>query len=173
MPIGWLRLIYRQRRMARRPIPNTPPRCNPLHGRSGYRSTMSLHCGLRRDETARGRSSCLAQSAIQLPNTGWPGARSIGGRGLARPVAPGGASLLAVLVSIRSSVVKNAASTAITTATAKSRTAVRWLFRSLLMRDLHYFTETQRIFDGSSGATKRRTKGRRRASPTASSSCCG
>ena len=37
-------LIYRQRRMARRPIPNTPPRCNPLHGRWGYRSTMRLDC---------------------------------------------------------------------------------------------------------------------------------
>jgi hypothetical protein len=51
-------------------------------------------------------------AAIQLPNTGWPGARSSGGCGLARPVAPGGVSLLAVLVSIRSSVVTNAASIA-------------------------------------------------------------
>lgn len=24
--------------------PNTPPRCNPLHGRWGYRSTMRLDC---------------------------------------------------------------------------------------------------------------------------------
>jgi len=64
-----------------------------------------------------------------------PGARSSGGRGLARPVVPGGVSLLAVLVSIRSSVVTSAASIAMTTATAKSTTAVRWLFGSLLMRE--------------------------------------
>jgi hypothetical protein len=70
----------------------------------------------------------------QLPNTGWPGARSSGGRGLARPVVPGGVSLLAVLVSTRPSVMTDAASIAIITATAKSTMAVRWLFRSLLMR---------------------------------------
>src|SRR4029077_15728872 len=73
--------------------------------------------------------------AAQLPNTGGPGARSSGGRGLARPVVPGAVSLLAVLVSIRSSVVTNAASIATIIATAKSMTAVRWLFRSLLMRE--------------------------------------
>jgi ABC-type proline/glycine betaine transport system permease subunit len=50
---------------------------------------------------------------------------------------PGGVSLLAVLVSIRSSVVKNAASIAIATTIAKSTMGVRWPFRSLLMRDLH------------------------------------
>jgi hypothetical protein len=50
----------------------------------------------------------------------------------------GGASLLAVLASIRSSVVKNAATIAIITATPKGSTAVRWLFRSLLMRAFHY-----------------------------------
>ncbi len=63
--------------------------------------------------------------ATQLPITAWPGARSSGGRGLARPVVPGGVSLLAVLVSTRSSVVTNAASIAIITATAKSPMAVR------------------------------------------------
>ena len=73
--------------------------------------------------------------ATQLPNTGWPGARSSGGRGLARPVVPGGVSLLAVLLSTRSSVVTDAASIAIITATAKSTTAVRCLFRWLFMRE--------------------------------------
>ena len=72
--------------------------------------------------------------ATQLPNSGWPGARSSGARGLARPVVPGGVSLLAVLVST-SSVVTNAASIAIIAAIAKSSMAVRWLFRSLFMRD--------------------------------------
>jgi hypothetical protein len=72
--------------------------------------------------------------AAQLPNTGWPGARSSGGRGFARPVVPGGVSLLAVLVST-SSVVTNAMSIAIIIARAKSMTVVRWLFRSLLMRE--------------------------------------
>jgi hypothetical protein len=62
--------------------------------------------------------------ATQLPITAWPGARSSGGRGLARPVVPGGVSLLTVLVSTRSSVVTNAASIAIITATAKSRMEV-------------------------------------------------
>jgi len=65
--------------------------------------------------------------ATHLPNTGWPGERSSGGCGLARPVVPGGVSLLAVLVSAHSSVV-NAATIAIITATAKSMMAVRWLF---------------------------------------------
>jgi Na+-transporting NADH:ubiquinone oxidoreductase subunit NqrB len=73
--------------------------------------------------------------AAQLPNTGRPGARSSGGRGLARPVVPGGVSLLALLLSTRSIVVTNAASIAIITATAKSMVAVRWLFRSLFMRE--------------------------------------
>ena len=68
--------------------------------------------------------------AAQLPNTGWPGARSNGRRGLARPVVPGGVSLLAVLVLTRSSVVTNP-SIAIIIATAKSMTAVRWLFPAL------------------------------------------
>ena len=80
--------------------------------------------------------------ATHLPNTGWPGARSSGGCGLARPVVPDGASLLAIYVSTRSSVVTNAATIAIATAMAKSKTAVRWLFRSLLMRDLHSNAET-------------------------------
>lgn len=69
--------------------------------------------------------------AAQLPITGWPGARSSGGRGLASPIVPGGVSLLAVFVSTRSSVVTVAASIAIITATAKSTTAIRWLFRLL------------------------------------------
>jgi hypothetical protein len=60
-----------------------------------------------------------------------------GGRSLARPVVvPRDGSLLAVLVSIRAVVVMNAAAIATITATAKSRTAVRSLFRSLLMIDL-------------------------------------
>src|SRR5215468_7315321 len=75
--------------------------------------------------------------ATRFPNTGWPGARSSGACGLARPVVPGGVLLLAVLVSTRSSVVADAARTATITAIAKSTIAVRWLFRSLLMRDLH------------------------------------
>src|SRR5215212_5546025 len=66
--------------------------------------------------------------------TGWPGARSSGGRGLARPVVPGAVSLLAVLVPTRSRVVTDAASIASITATAKSARAVRWPFRSLAMR---------------------------------------
>ena len=75
-----------------------------------------------------GRSPACSEYAIQLPNTGWPDARSSGGRGVARSVVPGGVSLRAVLVSIRSNVVTAAASIAIITATAKSTTAVRWLF---------------------------------------------
>src|SRR5260221_9429920 len=88
-------------------------------------------------------------AAQLLPGTGRPGARSRGGCGLARPVVPGGVSLLAVLVSTRSSVVTNAASIAIITATAKSPMAVRWLSRSLLMRDLHSGVETLYGLDGS------------------------
>jgi len=89
-------------------------------------------CGLAAALSRQGLGATLAARASQLPNTGWPGARSRGGCGLARPVVPGGASLLAV--SIRSSVVAKAAAIAIITATAKSTTAVRWLFRSLFMR---------------------------------------
>jgi len=73
------------------------------------------------------RKRPTAGVATHLPNTGWPGERSSGGCGLARPVVPGGVSLLAVLVSAHSSVV-NAATIAIITATAKSMMAVRWLF---------------------------------------------
>ena len=65
------------------------------------------------------RKRPTAGVATHLPNTGWPGERSSGGCGLARPVVPGGVSLLAVLVSAHSSVV-NAATIAIITATAKS-----------------------------------------------------
>lgn len=93
--------------------------------------------------TTRRRPASSAQSAhrpggicgsLLVPSTGWPGARSSGGCGLARPVVPGGVSLLALLVSTPSSVVTTAASTAMIAATAKSRTDVRWLFHSLLMR---------------------------------------
>ena len=69
-----------------------------------------------------------------MPNTGWPGARSNG-----------------VLVSIRSNVATNAASIAIVTAIAKGTMGVRWLFRSLLMRDLHSNVETLSGLDGSPG----------------------
>ena len=78
-----------------------------------------------------------------------PGARSSGGRGLARPVVPGGDSLLAVLVSIRSNVVTAATSIAIVTATAKSMTAVRWLFRWLGMRKPPQHRKTLCGLDGS------------------------
>ena len=84
-----------------------------------------------------GCKMCLQEATVaaQLPITAWPGARSSGGRGLARPVVPGGVPLLAVLLSTCSSVVTDAASAAIITATAKSTTAVRCLFRSLFMRE--------------------------------------
>src|ERR1700746_82555 len=59
-----------------------------------------------------------------------------GGRALPRPVVPKGAvSLVAVLLSTRSKVVRTAMSIAIITATAKSKRAVWWLFRSFLMRE--------------------------------------
>lgn len=88
--------------------------------------------------------------ATQSLFTGWPGARSSGGRGLARPVAPGGVSVLAVLVSTCASVVTHAATIAIMTI-AKSTKAVPWLFRSLLMRVLHSNRETLCGLDGSGG----------------------
>ena len=62
---------------------------------------------------------------------------------------PGGDSLLAVLVSIRSNVVTAAASIAIVTATAKSMTAVRWLFRWLGMRKPPQHRKTLCGLDGS------------------------
>ena len=53
-----------------------------------------------------------------------------------RPVVPKGAvSLVAVLLSTRSKVVRTAMRIAIITATAKSKRAVWWLFRSFLMRE--------------------------------------
>jgi len=59
-----------------------------------------------------------------------------GGRALPRPVVPKGAvSLVAVLLSTRSKVVRTAMRIAIITATAKSKRAVWWLFRSFLMRE--------------------------------------
>ena len=78
----------------------------------------------------RSRADCP-----HLPNTGCPDARSSGGRAVARPVVPGAVSLVAVLFSTRSKVVKNAMSIATITATAKSKRAVWWPFRSFLMRD--------------------------------------
>jgi hypothetical protein len=63
----------------------------------------------------------------RLPNTGWLGARSSGGCALARPVEPGAVPLSAVLLSTRSSVVTNATSIAIVTATAKSTRAMNSL----------------------------------------------
>ena len=49
-----------------------------------------------------------------------------------RPVVPKGAvSLVAVLLSTRSKVVRTAMSIAIITATAKSKRAVWWLFRGI------------------------------------------
>lgn len=84
---------------------------------------------------------CSTSRAAQLPITGSPGARPNGGRGLARPVVPGGASLLAVRVSTRSNVVTVATSIAMIAATAKSTTAVRWLFRSSSIAKLHSSTK--------------------------------
>ena len=49
-----------------------------------------------------------------------------------RPVVPKGAvSLVAVLLSTRSKVVRNAMTVAIITAAAKSKRAVWWLFRGI------------------------------------------
>jgi hypothetical protein len=56
------------------------------------------------------------------------GARGNGGWGRAKPIAPGGASMLALRVSTLSSVVRNAAITAITKAVAKTANTVRWVF---------------------------------------------
>ena len=126
--------------------PKAKRRC--IRNRSIYRAPPEGSPDRARDRTASGLVSPVRTGlcrgiltlpfqnvAAQLPNTGRPGARSSGGRGLARPVVPGGVSLLAVLLSTCSSVVTDAASTAIITATAKSTTAVRCLFRSLLMRE--------------------------------------
>ena len=54
---------------------------------------------------------------------------------MARPIVPGAASLLAVLLLTRANVVANAKSIAIITAIPKSTRAVRWSVRSLLMRE--------------------------------------
>src|SRR5258705_12327560 len=56
------------------------------------------------------------------------GARGNGGWGRAKPIAPGGASMLALRVSTLSSVVRNAAITAITKAVAKTTNTLRWVF---------------------------------------------
>jgi hypothetical protein len=60
-------------------------------------------------------------------------------------------SLLAILWSARSSVVTNAMSIAIITATAKSTTAVRWPFRSLLMRSSPLQKQKRLWFPGCRG----------------------
>src|SRR5690242_10349481 len=70
------------------------------------------------------RLSGLALRAEPVVN-GRLGARSRGGRALARPVSPGAVSLLAVLMSTCLSVVTDATAIATITATAKSTRAVR------------------------------------------------
>ena len=102
-------------------------------------------CGLRSHKGLAWPLSCRTAPLMQIAQhpvlskrhhgAAWPGSRSSGRCGLARPVVPGGVSLLAVLLSTCSIVVTDAASAAIITATAKSTTAVRWLFRLSLMRE--------------------------------------
>jgi len=56
------------------------------------------------------------------------GAGGNGGWGRAKPIVPGGASMLALRVSTSCNVVRNAAITAITKAVAKIANTVRWVF---------------------------------------------
>lgn len=59
----------------------------------------------------------------------WPvSAGGNGGWGRAKPIVPGGASMLALRVSLLCNVVRNAAIIAITRAAAKIANAVRWVF---------------------------------------------
>ena len=72
--------------------------------------------------------------ATHLPNSGRPGSRSSGGRGLARPVVPGGSSFRRPSIDLLDR--RNGSRERCDyRRTAKSTMAVRCLFRWSLMRE--------------------------------------
>jgi hypothetical protein len=88
-----------------------------------------------------------------LPYYWWPGARSRGGRGLAKPVVLKEVSPLAVVLRTRSNVVMNAAKAATVTSIANNKITVPSGFGSVGMSN-----STQRAWQRSSLATKLRMR---------------
>jgi hypothetical protein len=72
-----------------------------------------------RDRLGQAMKGSLGHSVAKQRSARRPGSRSSGGCGLARPVVPGGVSLLTVLLSTRSNVEMNSANGAIITANSE------------------------------------------------------